>query len=77
MRDVFSLVEGGDEKAKNALDTFVYRIQKYIGAYSAVLGGIDAVVFTGGIGEHSPELRQKILDAFGYLNVKVNEKKSA
>ena len=76
MRDVISLTEKGDEKAQNALDAFVYRIQKYIGAYMAVLGGIDAIVFTGGIGEHSPILRKKILDAFGYLNIKVHEEKN-
>jgi acetate kinase len=76
MRDIISLTERGNEKAQNALDVFVYRIQKYIGAYAAALGGIDAVVFTGGIGEHSPVLRKKILDAFGYLNVKVNEEKN-
>jgi acetate kinase len=76
MRDVFSLAEAGDEKAKNALDTFVYRIQKYIGSYTAVLGGLDAVVFTGGIGEHSPILRKKILGAFGYRDIKVDEEKN-
>jgi acetate kinase len=76
MRDVFSLAEAGDEKAANALDTFVYRIQKYIGSYTAVLGGLDAIVFTGGIGEHSPVLRKMILDAFGYLNIKIDEEKN-
>jgi len=76
MRDIIYLTEQGDEKARDALDVFVYRIQKYIGAYAAVLGGIDAVVFTGGIGENSPVLRKKILDAFGYLDVKVHEEKN-
>lgn len=76
MRDVFSLTERGDEKAQIALDVFVYRIQKYIGAYTAVLSGLEAIVFTGGIGEHSPVLRKKILDAFGYLNIKIHEEKN-
>ena len=76
MRDVILLSEKGDERARNALDAFVYRIQKYIGAYTAVLGGVDAVVFTGGIGENSSVLRKKILDAFRYLNIKVNEEKN-
>lgn len=76
MRDVFSLAEAGDEKAANALDTFIYRIQKYIGSYVAVLGGLDAIVFTGGIGEHSPILRKNILGAFGYLDIKVDEEKN-
>jgi acetate kinase len=55
---------------------FVYRIQKCIGAYTAVLGGIDAIVFTGGIGENSSVLRKKIIGAFGYLKVKVDEDKN-
>jgi acetate kinase len=76
MRDIICLAEKGDKRTGNALDAFVYRVQKYIGAYTAVLGGIDAVVFTGGIGENSSVLRKKILDAFGYLNIKVNEEKN-
>jgi acetate kinase len=76
MRDIICSSERGNERAGNALDVFVYRIQKYIGAYTAVLGGIDAVVFTGGIGENSSVLRKKILDAFGYLNIKVDEEKN-
>jgi len=76
VRDIISLAEKGDEAAGNAVDIFVYRVQKYIGAYSASLGGLDAIVFTGGIGEHSPVLRGKILDAFGYLNVKIDEEKN-
>jgi acetate kinase len=76
MRDIIRLTEKGDERAGNALDAFVYRVQKYIGAYRAALGGIDVLVFTGGIGENSPVLRKKILDAFGYLNIKINEEKN-
>lgn len=76
MRDIISLTEKGNEKTQNALDAFVYRIQKYIGAYTAALGGIDAIVFTGGIGENSSVLRKKILDVFGYLNVKVHTEKN-
>lgn len=76
MRDVILLSEKGDERARNALDAFVYRIQKYIGVYTAVLGGVEAVVFTGGIGENSSVLRKKILDAFRYRNIKVNGEKN-
>jgi acetate kinase len=76
MRDIVLSAERGDERAGNALDTFVYRIQKYIGAYTAVLGSIDAVVFTGGIGQNSSMLRRKVLDAFGHLNIRVNEEKN-
>jgi len=76
MRDIAALAESGDQNAQNALDTFVYRIQKYIGAYTASLGGLDVVIFTGGIGENSPALRKKILDSFGYLNIKIDENKN-
>ena len=49
-----------DERAKLAIDLFCYRARKYIGAYLAVLGGADAIVFGGGIGESSPEIRERI-----------------
>lgn len=62
MREILSLMEQGDEKARNAFDVFVYRIAKYIGSYVAVLGGLDIVVFTGGIGQNCPLVRKKILD---------------
>ena len=76
MRDILSLSEKGDEKARNALDTFVYRIKKYIGSYVAVLAGVDAIVFTAGIGERSSFVREKILDGLGYLNIKVDSVKN-
>lgn len=57
LREVLASVASGDGRAQLALDLFVYRIKKYIGAYCAVLGAVDAVVFTGGIGENSPEVR--------------------
>ncbi len=76
MRDVIISAEEGDETAGNALDVFAYRVQKYIGAYMVVLGGIDAVVFTGGMGENSPAIRKKILDVFGYQKIKVDEEKN-
>jgi acetate kinase len=76
MRDILLLAEAGNQKARNALETFVYRIQKYIGSYIAVLGGLDAIVFTAGIGENSPLVRKKILDAFVYLDIKVDSQRN-
>jgi acetate kinase len=52
---------------------FVYRIQKYIGAYTAALGGVDAIVFTAGIGENSPSIRREVLRPFGYLGLRIDE----
>ncbi|NQY57835.1 MAG: acetate kinase [Ilumatobacteraceae bacterium] len=57
MRTILDRRASGDVAATLAFDVFVYRIKKYIGAYLAVLGGCDALVFTGGIGEHSPDVR--------------------
>jgi acetate kinase len=76
MRDIISLAEKGDEKAQNALDTFVYRVQKYIGSYTAVIGGLNAVVFTAGIGENSAIIREKILSPFGCLDLKIDKGKN-
>lgn len=59
MRTVQRLAASGDERAQWALDMFTYRIKKYIGAYTAVLGTLDALVFTAGIGENEPEIRAR------------------
>jgi acetate kinase len=76
MRDIMAEAGQGNPQAQTAIEVFVYRIQKYIGAYVAALNGLEAIVFTAGIGEHSPVLRQKILTAFDYLGVKVDEAKN-
>ena len=68
MRNLTELAEKGDKRAKLAIDIFCYRIKKYIGAYAAVLGRLDAIVFTGGIGENCPHIRAGVcaeLDAIG------------
>ncbi len=62
MRNLAQLAENGDEKAALAIDIFAYRVKKYLGAYTAVLGKVDALVFTGGIGENSALVRSKICD---------------
>ncbi|MGI9343375.1 MAG: acetate/propionate family kinase, partial [Gammaproteobacteria bacterium] len=59
MREVLRRVEDGDERAELAIDIYAYRIKKYIGAYCAALGRIDAIVFTAGIGENSPDIRSR------------------
>ncbi|MFC1780834.1 acetate/propionate family kinase [Planctomycetota bacterium] len=76
MRDVLEAAEKGDERAKTAIEIFVYRIQKYIGAYVAALNGLDVIVFTAGIGENCPGLRTKILENFGYLGIEIDETKN-
>lgn len=68
MRQIHKMIEQGDKKAKLALEMFVYRIQKYIGAYSAILGRVDALIFTGGIGENDLIVREMILSNFDMLS---------
>ncbi len=73
MRDIEAQARQGREAAQTAIDVFVYRIQKYIGAYTAALGGVDTIVFTAGIGENSPYIRREVLRPFGYLGLRIDE----
>ena len=74
MREVLAEMKNGDKKALYAFDVFCYRIRKYIGAYAAAMGGIDAVIFTGGIGENSPDVRQESCKDLEFLGIHVDEK---
>ena len=70
MRDIEQQADAGDESARLALDIYVYRIRKYIGAYWAVLGTVDAIVFTAGVGENAASVRARVctgLDGFGVV----------
>lgn len=67
MRDLWKAYRKGNKKARRALDWFVYRIAKYVGAYAVALGGLDCLVFTGGIGEHAWYLRKWITAAIKHL----------
>lgn len=69
MRDVTAGVEAGDEVCLETLEIFVYRIQKYIGAYIAALNGVDAIIFTAGIGENVRHVRRRILKNFTYMGL--------
>ncbi len=69
MRDIENAIEEGNERAKLAMDMYEYRILKYIGAYTAVLGGADVIVFTGGVGENQLGTREKICKKLAYLGV--------
>lgn len=77
MREVKAAADGGDERAKLALEVYAYRVRKYVGAYTAALGRVDAVVFTGGVGENAAFMREMImkgLDSIGMrLEAKANE----
>jgi acetate kinase len=69
MRQVIAKAKEGDARAKLALDMFDYRLVKYIGSYVAAMGGCDAVVFTGGIGENDAAMRARVLDPLRFIGV--------
>jgi acetate kinase len=71
MRDLLAH-EAGDPRARFAVDLFCYRARKYVGAYLAVLGGTDALVFTGGIGEHAAPVRARICEGLDWAGVVLN-----
>lgn len=70
MRDVLAAAEDGDRNAGDAFLVFCYRVKKYIGAYAAAMGGLDAIVFTAGIGENSVAVREKVLDGLEFLGIR-------
>ncbi len=75
--DMRDLLASDAAEAREAVDLFVYRAARQIGSLAAALGGLDAIVFTGGIGEHSPEIRGRILGACGWLGVRPDEARNA
>ncbi len=73
LRKIEDQAEQGDDRARAAINIFAHRARKYIGAYAAVMGGVDAVVFTGGIGENSATMRRRILQRLEFLGLVVDE----
>ena len=73
MREITARIAAGDEAADLALDVFCHRIRKYVGAYVAVLGGCDALVFTAGIGEHSPLVRARVCAGLGVFGIALDD----
>ena len=76
-RDLDNAAAEGNERAQLALDVFAYSVKKYIGSYAAALGGVDAIVFTAGLGENSPEMRAKIASGLEYMGVEIDAAKNA
>ena len=76
-RDLLHAAEEGDTRCRLALDIFTYQAAKVVGSYVAALNGVDAIIFTAGIGENSPQVRAEILSHFGYLGCCVNEEANA
>jgi len=74
MREIQSRALGRDEQAELALEMFCYRVKKYIGAYCAALGSVDAIVFTGGIGENSALVRSRSCEGLSGLGISLDER---
>jgi len=72
MRDIETAIVNGNERAKLALDMYEYRIKKYLGSYVAALGGVDVIVFTGGVGENMSQLRESVCSGFGFMGVEID-----
>jgi len=77
MREIEKQAESGEERAQLALDVFTYRVKKYIGAYAAAMGGIDALTFTGGIGSNSPLVRAKSVEGLDFLGLDIDTDRNA
>lgn len=73
MRDIEAKAAEGDERCRRALKLFAHRLRKYIGAYAATMGGVDAIVFTAGIGENSPGVRHRVAQRLDFLGARIDE----
>lgn len=73
MREVEAAAASGNKRARLALDMYNYRIKKYIGSYAAVMGGVDVIVFTAGVGEHQSDVREGALEGLEFLGVKLDK----
>ncbi len=73
MREIEQRAADGDESCRRAIQVFTHRVRKYVGAYAAAMGGVDAIVFTGGIGENSALIRHRIAQRFDFLGANLNE----
>ncbi|MGI9304871.1 MAG: acetate/propionate family kinase [Gammaproteobacteria bacterium] len=73
MREIEAGAEEGDERCRLAIQIFAHRLRKYIGAYAAVMGGVDAIVFTGGIGQNSALIRHRVAQRLAFLGARIDE----
>ena len=77
MREVTASMEAGNERAALAKKMYAYRIKKYIGAFAAAMGGVDVVVFTGGVGENRHEVREAVCEGLEFLGIKLDKEQNA
>jgi acetate kinase len=77
MRDLERAAAAGSERAQTAIDAFCYRVRKYIGMYLAAMNGADVLIFTGGIGENSSGVRQRICEGLSNLGIEIDDSANA
>ena len=75
-RDITAKMEEGDQNAKDVLETYSYRVAKYIGAYITAMHGVDAIVFTAGVGENNKYIRRMAISYFDYMGIKMDPERS-
>ena len=75
-RDLDDAADKGNERARLALDKFAYEVKKFIGAYAAAMGGVDAICFTAGVGENAASMRESIVEGLEYLGAKIDPEKN-
>ena len=73
MREIWKLIEAGDEQAEMAMEIYLHRLLKYVGAYWALLGGLDALTFTAGVGENDPGVRWELCRSLAFMGVKIDQ----
>lgn len=76
MRDLENSAKNGNERAQLALDMYAHRVKKFIGAYIAIINGVDLIIFTGGIGENDSQTRAKILNGFDFIDLRIDTEKN-
>jgi len=76
MREIIEAANAGHSNAKLALDMYCYRLKKYIGSYTVAMGGLDAIIFTAGVGENSPEVRELTCQGLGFLGIELDKGKN-
>ncbi|MBR2257035.1 MAG: acetate kinase [Blautia sp.] len=77
MRDLEAAADGGNEDAKNAIEVLCYGIAKFVGGYAAAMNGVDAIIFTAGIGENDGHVRKKVCSYLGYLGIEIDDAANA
>ena len=77
MRAVWARINAGESQAREAMDIYLHRLVKYVGAYTAVMGGLDALTFTAGIGENDANLRAELCERLAYMGVRIDGEANA